>query len=93
MDETQRMKLASIKFEIERGEYRIDERAVADAIMRRLRESPPGWGTQQANGSVTVWPSSAAGGGVCVSAGRGRTVAGLRAPWRACARRPRGESG
>ena len=93
MDETQRMKLASIKFEIEHGEYRIDERAVADAIIRRLRESPPGWGTQQANGSATAWLSSAAAGGVFLSAGTGWTVAGLRSPWRVCARRPRGEPG
>ena len=44
MDEAQKLKLASIKGEIEQGKYRIDEAAVADAIVRRLRkrDAPPG---------------------------------------------------
>ncbi len=71
MDETQQMKLASIKFEIEHGEYRIDERAVADAIMRRLRDSPLGWGTRQLNGDGVAWPSSAGGGGGSVPPAQG----------------------
>jgi anti-sigma-28 factor FlgM len=43
MDEAQKLKLASIKGRIEQGEYRIDEAAVADAIVRRLRTrgAPP----------------------------------------------------
>ncbi|MGB0095380.1 MAG: flagellar biosynthesis anti-sigma factor FlgM [Solirubrobacteraceae bacterium] len=38
MDETHKLKIASIKDEIEQGTYWVDETAVADAIMRRLRE-------------------------------------------------------
>ena len=38
MDETQKLKIASIRDEIEQGTYRIDEAAVADAILRRLWE-------------------------------------------------------
>lgn len=47
MDEAHKKKLASIKREIEQGKYRIEERAVADAIMRRLRELALAWGKNQ----------------------------------------------
>ena len=39
MDEIQRLRLASIKGEIDHGKYRVDEVAVADAIVRRLLRS------------------------------------------------------
>jgi Anti-sigma-28 factor, FlgM len=35
-------KVTEIKHRIERGEYRVDPRAVADALLRRLRESAQG---------------------------------------------------
>ena len=39
-DEEWEMSLASLKARIERNEYVVDPRAVADAIVRRLREHP-----------------------------------------------------
>jgi hypothetical protein len=43
MTPEQEAKMAGIKQQIERGEYRVDPRAVADAILRRLAErwTPP----------------------------------------------------
>ncbi len=38
MEETRKLKLASIKRQIEQGKYVVDERAVAEAIIRRVRE-------------------------------------------------------
>ncbi len=58
MDETQKLKIASIKDEIEQGTYWVDETAVADAIMRRLREigSSPARGRPEAV-EVSLRPS------------------------------------
>jgi hypothetical protein len=38
MDEDREKKVKQIKEEIEQGTYRVDPKAVADAILRRLRE-------------------------------------------------------
>jgi Anti-sigma-28 factor, FlgM len=38
MDEDRELRLAQLAQQIRRGEYRVDPRAVADAIVRRLQE-------------------------------------------------------
>jgi hypothetical protein len=40
MDENQQNKLSQIKEMIKRGEYQVDPRAVAEALLRRLYEDP-----------------------------------------------------
>jgi anti-sigma28 factor (negative regulator of flagellin synthesis) len=48
MGEDRKARMAALKKQIEQGKYRIDARAVADAIMRRMHEE----GTPR-NGSPT----------------------------------------
>lgn len=38
MEETRKMRLAELQHIIRRGEYKVDTRAVADAILRRLQK-------------------------------------------------------
>jgi anti-sigma28 factor (negative regulator of flagellin synthesis) len=38
MDEDRELRLAQLAQQIRRGEYRVDPRTVADAIVRRLQE-------------------------------------------------------
>jgi anti-sigma-28 factor FlgM len=63
-DAEREAKVRDIKDQIQRGEYRIDDRAVADAIVRRLRERAhykPAKGPKRRTQTECSYPANSSG--------------------------------